>query len=1262
MNIHNDLLFGLFAFQSGAVEADRLAETCAQSPRDGAISLADRLVERGGLTLEQKKQIESLVAEELKHHGGDAEAALAATMDGRFLETIREASAAPGSEMAQMARALSPAAAHEILRSLRPPGEEASSRYTRTHLHAKGGMGQVWVARDKSLGREIALKELRADQKDNAVILSRFLYEARITAQLEHPGIVPVYELGGGPVPFYTMRFVKGRTLSAAARTYHQERQAGTGDSLTLVNLLNAFVGVCHAVAYAHSRGVIHRDLKGQNVVLGDFGEVIVLDWGIAKEIGPSVPAAPAPGSEVAPTLPVPPVGPHDLSQSSLHEMETLDHSVSSPPSTRKSHRPLQGLPQESGVGSEGTMQGQLLGTPAFMAPEQASGLLDQIDQRTDVYGLGAVLYEILSGSPPFDGKFTTEILRRVKEEPPRPLGELNPKIDAALQAICLKALSKRKEQRYASATEMAQDVQRYLADQPVHAYPDPWTRRTLRWARRHRTVVATSAGLLLTATLALSVGNVLVSRERNVAAFEANEAQHAVDDMYTKVAENWLEDRLDPLQKEFLQKTLAHYQTLTGQAASDPAMQLEHGRAFERMGDIQRKLGNVQEADTSYRHALGILEPLHSRRPGDADTRRALALTQTRLGDLMLRRGQNDAAAPFFRQALDLQQAQAGSPNATTQDRWLLGRTLKSQADFERLKGDFTGARSVYTQAISTLQNAAASGQSDISNDLALAENAQGQLLLDLGELKLAEEQFRGALALLGPLVAEFPTIPRFRESLATARNSLGLIEQRDGRNADCEVQYRRELEDEERLAQDFPDRPEFRREVARASMNLGNLLEDEGRMGEAEPMLRRAIALNADLNSKQPGDVQVRLDLSKSRTNLGEMLQESGRIGQAIPELERARNVSMALVKQFPDSPRYRDQLAGAVDDLALAYDNAGRPEAEATYLESLRMSQELVREFPDNTDYRISLGLCARNLGAYVADKHPDQAESYYNRGLEALKGAHSDAALREQVTILINLGVMRQNAGRPGADEAQRSAFSILQELVTRKPVKKTDLIYMAIVQNNMGDTAAAAGRAQEAEKLYATAIEGFTRLSNENPKDINLQTYLGSSYDGQAQFLQKTGQLEKARQSIEASVAHEQQAFQLTDGKVPGYRIALRGHYSVMAKICLGLHAYDDAIQAAVEMSKVPSASGQAYVDAAKLLAQDMNAASQDAQLEAARREQIDRECSGRAALLLRQALDANPKLAGKIKSDTELAPLLTQPEVRSLLGNLGEVH
>ena len=176
---------------------------------------------------------------------------------------------------------------HVVLGTLSPGETESRERYTLTHLHAKGGMGRVWLARDSALGRQIALKELRPDQTDNSIVCSRFLYEAKITAQLEHPGIVPVYELGEGEAPYYTMRFVRGRTLSEAIRAYHKKRAAGEADSVGMVELLTAFVSVCHAVAYAHSRGIIHRDLKGQNVVLGDFGEVMVLDWGLAKRVGP---------------------------------------------------------------------------------------------------------------------------------------------------------------------------------------------------------------------------------------------------------------------------------------------------------------------------------------------------------------------------------------------------------------------------------------------------------------------------------------------------------------------------------------------------------------------------------------------------------------------------------------------------------------------------------------------------------------------------------------------------------------------------------------------------------------------------------------------------------------------------------------------------------------------------------------------------------------------------------------------------------------
>ena len=210
------------------------------------------------------------------------------------------------------------------------------------------------------------------------------------------------------------MRFVKGRTLSAAARDYHDKRLAGQADALELPAILNAFVTVCNTVAYAHSRGVIHRDLKGQNVIIGDFGEAVVLDWGLAKLLS--------------------------RSQDEEHASAVVIDEV--------------------GADSGYTIPGQALGTPAYMAPEQADGRLDVIDQRTDVYGLGAILYEILTGASPFAGNSTQEVLRKVREEAPAAPRQLWADVPAVLEAVCLRALAKHPADRPPAAAELALAVQ----------------------------------------------------------------------------------------------------------------------------------------------------------------------------------------------------------------------------------------------------------------------------------------------------------------------------------------------------------------------------------------------------------------------------------------------------------------------------------------------------------------------------------------------------------------------------------------------------------------------------------------------------------------------------------------------------------------------------------------------------------------------------------------------------------------------------------
>ncbi len=279
-------------------------------------------------------------------------------------------------------------AAEEMASGLRPipvvAGQNtgvSNPRYSLQGVAGEGALGRVWMAADQDLNREVTLKEIQPEYACNEEAVLRFLREAQVTGQLEHPNIVPVYELACRPddgTPYYTMRFLRGKTFQQVIAEHHQQRRRGKTDRLELSKLLGSFIGICNAVAYANSRGVVHRDLKPANVVLGSFGEVLVLDWGLAKTIDQT--------EEVA-------------VESSIrlgHESDTT-----------------------------ATQVGRIMGTPAYMSPEQAAGRLELIDGRTDIYGLGAILFEVLTGRPPHDGESTQEVLSKIiKCPPPRPVSK----------------------------------------------------------------------------------------------------------------------------------------------------------------------------------------------------------------------------------------------------------------------------------------------------------------------------------------------------------------------------------------------------------------------------------------------------------------------------------------------------------------------------------------------------------------------------------------------------------------------------------------------------------------------------------------------------------------------------------------------------------------------------------------------------------------------------------------------------------------------
>lgn len=391
MQRDRNLLFGVLAVQLKRISPGQLVAAAALWAADSSKDLGARLIELGALSDTDRKFIDDVVERAVQDHHGDVAATLAAFGgDTTVYRTFQGSLVLTDGDGVQINRELPVAdlPLHYLDAGLVPGVQETPGRYSQVSEYGRGGMGRVLLVHDAFLGRDVALKELlpapiprdpanpSTPARRYMAFLSRFLQEARITGQLEHPSIVPVYELGhrrDGTL-YYTMKLVRGKTLRQAIHECKTQQDR--------LELLPHFVNLCQAIAYAHSRGIIHRDLKPDNVMVGEFGETVVLDWGLAKAKDRD-----------------------DVHADGLAETIRL-------------------LKLGDVDSAAKTLYGQVLGTPAYMPPEQAKGQLDRIDERSDVYSLGALLYEILSGRPPFSGASVKAILRDVIHGEPTPLTE----------------------------------------------------------------------------------------------------------------------------------------------------------------------------------------------------------------------------------------------------------------------------------------------------------------------------------------------------------------------------------------------------------------------------------------------------------------------------------------------------------------------------------------------------------------------------------------------------------------------------------------------------------------------------------------------------------------------------------------------------------------------------------------------------------------------------------------------------------------------
>ena len=777
----------------------------------------------------------------------------------------------------QLAATLPPEQASSAANKIETP----SSTHTLQSIYGSGGMGNVWLARDGLLNRDVAYKELRPERAARADLVRDFWKEAQITAQLEHPNIVPIYQLGAGEKPFYTMRLAPGPTLSDAIGQYHQAPQQN--EAMELRRLLGMMIAICNALAYAHSRGVIHRDLKPQNVVLGDFGEVIVLDWGLAKILA-----------------------------SPENQGDDRGGAVS-----------LAGW-----ADTEKDDENSIVGTPAYMAPEQAGG--EPSTPATDIYGLGAILMEILTGKAPHQGKQVQTLLRRIIDSPTPRARSRAPRTPAALDAICAKAMAYQPTERYASASEMATDLERWLADEPVSAHRERWPARAARWARRNKAWVIGAAVLLIAATIGLAVNTAMVRREKQRTTAALGQTLRAVDQMLTKVGQERLANipQMSQVRKELLEEALAFYRDFLKEKPNDPELRRELAQAHYRVADILRKLGKHAEAVDGFQQAIAMQQAILQEYPDHPETRAALADSYIFLGESRRAQGQHAEALQAYDQSQKILEVLVEQFPREDYQRALalahINRGLTASA-----MGESPRAVEAYEAAIALLEPFVLRRPDD---DLGLRELARsylnlGLLLKDQKQAQPAEQAFQEAIELYQTLSESDADNHAYRQELAAGYTNLGNLLVTDPARRDAAAEaYSTSLKLCGQLTKDYPSIPLYKKEWANALNSLGSFYFFTQRLDLCEQQWRAALEPFRDLVQDHPGRPEYQSLLGATAGNLGYLLTQNGKLTEAQTLLTEAIRHQQRALEAEPKNPSYLRFLQNHCRSLADASLQAG------------------------------------------------------------------------------------------------------------------------------------------------------------------------------------------------------------------------------------------------------------------------------------------------------------------------------------------------
>jgi tetratricopeptide (TPR) repeat protein/tRNA A-37 threonylcarbamoyl transferase component Bud32 len=916
----------------------------------------------------------------------------------------------------------------------------------------RGGMGVVYKARQVSLNRPVALKMIRAGVLAEAAELQRFQNEAEAVALLDHPGIVPVHEIGEHDGQrYFSMKLVEGGNLAEKVGSFKENPRGAA----------SLVAETAEAVHHAHMRGILHRDLKPANILIDAEDHPHVTDFGLAKRVEGNV---------------------------------------------------------------EMTQSGAILGTPAYMSPEQASGRRGSITTATDVHGLGAILYALLTGKAPFSGDSVIDTIDAVRNRPPEPPNKLNARVPRDLETICLKCLEKDPRRRYASAHQLAEDLSNWLHSRPITARRVRTAERAWLWCKRRPAVAALTAAVVLAAVTGTAAviavqtkaNNVLENKNRDL-----RSANHALDQQRARAEDRELQaidavrkfrdaianepelkktPVLDGLRKRLLSEPLAFFRALRDQFHADRDTRAESlvrlAAASHDLGVLDDEIGNKQDALIAYQESLAVRQKLVDANPTDTNYLAELARSHNNIAALLGATGKPAEAFQAGRAAIEIRQKLVDANPTDTGFQRDLAASCNNLGALLRAAGKPGEALESVRSGLAIQQTLADANPTvtEFQRQLARSHNNIGVLLRDSGSAVEALQAYKSALAVQRKLAESHPTVAEFQNELAGMQVNMAVLLSETQKPAEALEACKAALIIHRRVASDNPTVTAFQRDLATAHNNTGALLRSTGKPVEALEAYESALAIRKKLADNNPTVTVFQDEVAASHRNIGGLLSETGKPAAALDAYERALKIGQKLTDAFPNVPEFQINVAQSHDEIGTVLRTMGKPgEALAEFESALPIKQKLADANPNAANFQASLAACHNSIGLSLS------------------------------------------GTGKPAAAlKAYERALAIQQKLARERTDTPVFASELGGTLNNAAIIHLHAKRFAEAGVLLGQAIEWQRKALDANPRNPMFRQFLGNHLVNKLAAARGTGdsvsaseaerQIEKLRDSDPAMVA------------------------------------------------------------------------------------------------------------------------------------------